>query len=207
MFSTSKKELRFYDYFVDATRDSCKAAELLDDLIRNYTDVPQKVRAIEDVEHVCDQHVHKILEQLNKSFITPIDREDIYEIAKELDSVTDYIEATAHRFTMFNVTAMREPALRLSSLVVRCAHAVHELMQELHCMKTSKTMKDRIIEINTIEEEGDKVYRDAITDLFVNEKDAIEVIKWKAIYEHLEWTLDACEDVANIVTGVVMKHA
>ncbi len=200
------KEEAFFDLFVETAEMACIAAKKLDDLTKNYCDVNAKVQAIEEVEHDCDQSVHDIIEQLNKSFVTPIDREDVNQIAKELDNITDSIESTAHRFKMFNVKNITEEAKILSGLIVTCTQELKEVMLELKHMKTSKTLTKKIIEVNRIEDEGDDIFRAAITTLFANEKDAVAVIKWKEIYELLENTLDACEDVANIVEGVVMKH-
>ncbi|MCX7921406.1 MAG: DUF47 family protein [Clostridia bacterium] len=207
MFRVTRKEEIFFDFFVSTADSACKAAEMLADLMTNYVNVQDKIKRIEETEHACDKQVHKILEQLNKSFITPIDREDIYLIAKELDTITDNIEATAHRFNMLNVKSIREDALKLAKLIVDCTKELKEVMAELKNMKNSKTLKEKIIEVNRIEDYGDTVFRTAMANLFVSEKDAIEVIKWKEIYEFLENTLDACEDVANTVEGVVMKHA
>jgi uncharacterized protein len=207
MFRKTAKEENFYKLFVEAAVCACEAAELLKDLMNNYSNVEQKITVIEDKEHECDNLVHKILEQLNKSFITPIDREDIYLIAKELDNITDAIEATAHRFSMLNVTSIREDAKKMADLIVDCITELKDVMEDLKNMKNSKVLREKIIEVNRIEDDGDTIFRNAVTQLFVSEKDAVEVIKWKEIYEYLENTLDACEDVANIVEGVVMKHA
>lgn len=208
MFRVTRKEEIFYDQFVETAELTCKAAEKLDDLINNYNvnELEQKISAIEDVEHDCDQSIHDIMQQLNKSFITPIDREDINQIAKEIDNITDDIEATAQRFKMFNVKEMTEDAKVLSRLIVVCTIELKNVMAEMKNMKTSKTLIKRIIEVNRLENEGDDAFRVAIAKLFANGMDAVEVIKWKEIYEYLENTLDACEDVANIVEGVVMKN-
>lgn len=207
MFRMTSKEGLFFDLFVDTATDTCQSAKLLEDLMISYTNVNEKIRAIEETEHKCDGHVHKMLELLNRSFITPIDREDIYLIAKEIDNITDAIEATAHRFKMFNVKAIREDAKKLARLIVQCTDELANVMAELKKMKTSKVLREKIIEVNRIEDEGDEIFRSAIQMLFVAETDPLEVIKWKEIYEYLENTLDACEDVANIIEGVVMKHA
>lgn len=207
MFRMTAKEAVFFDLFSDTAADTCKAARMLEELMRNYTDIPEKIRAIEEIEHKCDGHVHKMLEHLNRSFVTPIDREDIYLIAKELDNITDDIESTAHRFMMFNVTSIRPDALKMADMIIKCTEELMGVMSELKNMKTSKVLKDRIIEVNRIEDAGDDIFRNAMQSLFVNENDSLEVIKWKEIYEYLENTLDACEDVANIIEGVVMKHA
>lgn len=207
MFRITAKEGVFFDLFVDTAQDTCRAAKLLDELMNSLVDIPQKVRAVEEIEHKCDGHVHKMLEHLNRSFITPIDREDIYLIAKELDNITDFIESTAHRFKMFNVTSIREDAQKLSKLIIQCTEELTGVMSELKRMKTSKVLKDKIIEVNRIEDEADDIFRSAMQKLFTGDDSALEVIKWKEIYEYLENTLDACEDVANIVEGVVMKNA
>lgn len=207
MFRMTAKEAIFFDLFTDTAEDTCKAAKMLEDLMKDYVRIPEKVRAIEEIEHKCDGHVHKMLEHLNRSFVTPIDREDIHVIAKELDNITDNIESTAHRFKMFNVTSIRPDALNMAELIIKCTEELKGVMAELKNMKTSKVLTDRIIEVNNIEDAGDEIYRSAIQTLFTSETNALEVIKWKEIYEYLENTLDACEDVANIIEGVVMKHA
>ncbi len=207
MFMTSKREEVFFDMFVETADIICESAELLEDLMTNYTDVLEKVAKIEDKEHECDNIVHKILDLVNKSFITPIDREDIYIIAKEMDNITDSIEATAHRFKMMGVKEIIPDALELSKLIVPCTRELKGVMKELKFMKTSKTLQNKIIEVNRLEDVADEHFRNAVTNLFQCEKDPVKVIIWKEIIEYLENTLDMCEDVANIVEGVVMKHA
>jgi predicted phosphate transport protein (TIGR00153 family) len=207
MFTRTSKEERFFDYFIETSEIICKAASLLDDLTNNYVNVNEKIKSIEDTEHACDTIVHKILNELNKSFITPIDREDIYLIARELDNITDDIEAVAQRFNMFNVKEVRPEAIVLSNLVVNATKELKNVIIEMKNMKKSKTLEDKIIEVNNIEDEADSAFRDAMTNLFLAEQDAIEVIKWKEIIDFFENTIDACEDVANIIEGVVMKHA
>lgn len=207
MFRVTRKEEIFFDLFVETAENACKAAEMLEDLMLRYVDVDNKVKAIEVVENECDRHVHKILAQLNKSFITPIDREDIYLIAKELDNITDAIESTAHRFVMFGVKEITPQAVLLAKFIRESTQELKLLMGELKNMKTSKELSKKIVEVNRIEDEGDTIFRDAVRELFIGDKDSVEIIVWKEIYEYLENTLDACEDVADIVEGVVMKHA
>lgn len=207
MFRITAKEGIFFDLFAATAVDTCKAAKLLEDLMTDYENVDEKIAALEEIEHKCDGHVHKMLEHLNRSFITPIDREDIFEIAKELDNITDAIESTAHRFRMFNVKSIKEDAITVAKLITQCTEELAFVMSELKKLKTSKTLREKIIEINRIENVGDDIFRNAIKKLFLCEQDALEVIKWKEIYEYLENTLDACEDVANIVEGVAMRNA
>jgi predicted phosphate transport protein (TIGR00153 family) len=206
MFRVTSKEEKFFDMFVDTAENTCKAARQLHELMTNYTSIREKVNSIEETEHECDRHIHKIMKQVNSSFITPIDREDINEIAKMLDNITDAIEAVAHRFNMFNVESITQDAVKMVKLIVDCTQELKGVMAEMKNMKTSKTLQAKIIEVNRLEDEGDAIFRNAVAKLFVTKKDPVEVIKWKEIYELLENTLDACEDVANIVEGVVMKH-
>jgi predicted phosphate transport protein (TIGR00153 family) len=207
LFSLKKKEEIFYDLFDETVVKVVEAAEALDDLMNNYTDIIEKVCALKDIEHDCDVHIHKIMKALNASFITPIDREDIYMIAKEMDNIVDTIEEAANRFELFHVSVVREEAKIMGGLIVECVKELKVVVNEMRRMKRSKLLKVKIIEVNRIENEGDVVYRKAIKSLFENETNALEVIKWKQIYEFLEDSIDSCENVANILEGVVMKHA
>lgn len=207
MARISPKEDKFYDMFIDTANLICEAAEKLDDLLNNLDDVENKVRQIEEIEHKGDKQAHDILEQLNRSFITPLDREDIYLIAKQMDDIIDFIEATAHRFVMFNVTTATKDSLILGKLIVNSCKELISLMEELKNARKSTKLSEKIIEINRLEDEGDQIFRRAITTLFNGETSAIDVFKWHEIYDFIEQTLDACEEVANTVEGVVMKHA
>lgn len=207
MFRITPREKIFFDFFIETADKACLAAKKLDELVDNYTDVNSKVQAIKEVEHDCDKCVHNIFSQLNKSFITPIDREDIYEIAKVLDNITDFIESTAQDFTMFNVTSMTDEAKKFTSLIVNCTEELKCVMTELKDLKVSKILLEKIIEVNRIENEGDELYRASMAKLFSNGMDTKDILKWSVIYDSFENSLDACEDVANIVEGVVMKNA
>jgi predicted phosphate transport protein (TIGR00153 family) len=207
MFRITPKEEIFFSLFVETMEASCLAAEKLDALMSNYKNIEESIKEIEEIEHKCDHCVHQIFEQLNKSFITPIDREDIHLIAKELDNITDTIESTAHRFRMLNVREIREDAKKMAKLIVECTRELRDVMADLKNMRRSASLRAKIIEVNRLENEGDEIFRNAITNLFASSQDTMEVIKWKEIYEYLENTLDACEDVANTSEGVIMKHA
>jgi predicted phosphate transport protein (TIGR00153 family) len=206
MFRVTRKEEVFFDLFVETTDYACLAATKLNDLVNNYTDVSRKIEEIKTIEHECDQVFHNIMHQLNKSFITPIDREDINVIARDLDNITDTIEDIAHSFKMFNIKTIKKEAIVLADLILKSTNELRTMMLELKHMKTSKLLNPKVIEVNRLENEGDDIYRTAMAELFAEEKDALEVIKWKQIYELLENSLDACEEVANTVEGVVMKN-
>ncbi|WP_227762218.1 DUF47 domain-containing protein [Zhaonella formicivorans] len=207
MFKLTPKEDKFFDLFISSAHTMYKAAQLLKELVEDLKNGESKFKEIKEMERKGDQQLHEIFKELNKSFITPIDREDIYGIGKQMDDIADFIESTASRFIMFKVTAATEEAKTMSNLILNCTKELIDLMEELKVMKKSKKLTEKIIEINRIEEEGDALFRQAVTGLFSGNTPVIDVIKWKEIYERLEQTLDACEDVANIVEGVVMKHA
>lgn len=207
MFSLTPKEDKFYDYFIEIAKIAQRASNMLVEFIKDLENSEENHKKLKEIEHEGDKKQHEILQELNKTFITPFDREDIYLIAKDMDDVIDFIEATASRFVMLNVNNCTEEAEMLSRMIVKCCEELIALMEELKNMKTSKKLRNNIIEINRIEEEGDRVSRKAIRDLFRSNTEVIEIIKWREIYQYLEDTLDACEDVANVVEGVVMKNA
>ena len=207
MFSLTPKEDKFFELFVETANIAYKASNLLVEFLKDLDNAEENLKKIKEVEHEGDKKQHEILEQLNKTFITPFDREDIYLIAKDTDDIIDYIESTASRFVMLNVNNSTEEAELLSKMIVKCCEEIIILMQELKNMKSSKEISKKIIEVNRIEEEGDKVSRKAIMDIFRADMEVIEVIKWREIYQYLEDTLDACEDLVNVIEGVVMKNA
>lgn len=207
MFTSSKNELIFYDMFSSSMADICTAADKLSDLLHNYTDVDSKIAAIEALEHKCDVNVHTMLKKLNRAFITPLDREDIFLITKEMDDIADHIESVAYRFKLFSIRSISPVALEMTEMIISATAELKVIIDELRNMKTSKILHEKIVEVNRIENRGDAIYRDAIHDLFENEKDPFELIKWKEIYEYMEKTIDACETVANLVEGVVSKNA
>jgi len=206
MFNIAKKEDKFFDMFIEVGDAICESAKIFNELMKNYENLEEKVKSLEDKEHQCDVYVHEILELINRSFITPIDREDINLIAKELDNIVDAIESAAHRFCMFDIKEVRKEAIEMADLIVNCTDVLREALCELKNMKKSKLLSQKIIEVNRIEGVGDSIFRKAIKRLFKEESDSVEIIKWKEIFEFLEDTLDTCEDVANTIEGVVTKH-
>jgi len=207
MFSLSPKEDKFFELFRATAEIACEASLKLVDYMSDGEFSEEKNMEIKDIEHKGDKMQHEILKQLNKSFITPFDREDIYAIAKGLDDIIDHIEYTASRFIMLNIDKPTEEARELGDLIAQSCVEVKNVMEEMKSMKSSKELAAKIIEVNRLEEVGDKLSRKAIKDLFRSDKPVLEIIKWREIYEALENTMDACEDVANAVEGVVMKNA
>jgi len=206
MFGKSSKEQMFFDFFIEMSQHVSKAAIMLEDLMKNYVNVESKIKQIEQVEHECDTLVHRIMQHLNASFITPIDREDICAIAKQLDNIIDDIESTAHRFSVFDIRSVRSIAVEMAELIVKCTKELEFVISELKNMKKSRVLKDKLIEVNRLEGEGDAVFRQAVMSLFNSNTPTEEIIEWKEIFEYLENTLDSCEDVADVVEGIVTKH-
>ena len=201
------RDSRFFALFEEAAGNIVAAAGILLEIAGDPRQSTAKIRDLEEREHRGDELTHDIIAELNQAFITPIDREDIFLIAKEMDTIIDDIEATAHRYVMLGITETPEEAANLARMIVSSAGELMAIMKNLGKLKHIATDNKSIVEINRIEDDGDKVYRQAVKELYSGAHDALEVIRWREIYDHLEETLDALEDVANIVEGIAMKHA
>ncbi|MCH3964054.1 MAG: DUF47 domain-containing protein [Clostridium sp.] len=207
MFSFTPKEDKFYNLFIEDANIAYKAANLLVDFLYNLGDAEQNIENLKNIEHEGDKKQHEILKELNRTFITPFDREDIYSIAKGMDDIIDLIESTASRFVMLNVDVCTDEAKKLAGMILNCCSEIITIMEELKGMKATKKLSQKIIKVNGIEEKGDVISREAIKKIFRSNMKVIDIIKWREIYQYLEDTLDSCEDIANIVEGVVMKNA
>jgi len=201
------RDEKFFELFRQQAANVVEAAKLMRDLLEDYTDVDQKRLKIEKAESAGDEIAHHIMEKLNTTFITPMDREDIHALASALDDILDFIYATAQRLHLYGVKSIRNDAVALANVVLRAAEETAALTDEMEDLRNVKNLKSRWIEVNRLENEGDKISRQAIASLFEHEKDPIEVIKWKEVYEHLETAIDKCEDAANIVESVALKNA
>lgn len=207
MFSLSPRDDKFFDLFIENAHAIYEAALLFQDYVKDTTCLDEKLAEIKDLERLCDSQQHNILNELNKTFITPFDREDIYSISKKMDDIVDFIEASASRFVMFNVTSVNSQVILLADLVTKCCENVIKMMEQFKHMQNNDKLTEIIIEINKIEEEGDLIFRKAVRQLFVEDIPVLDVIKWREIYQYVENTIDACESVANIIEGVAMKNA
>lgn len=206
MFKLTHKEEDYYAMFGELADFAVEGAARLSTLVNNYRDLPAAIADIERIEHAADDRVHTINDQLNRSFITPIDREDIFLIAKKLDRIIDIMDSTVQRFTMYNVTVVAEDAKVLVAHIVKTVAAIADLVSHLKAHKPEKFNAAAKL-VDVLEDEGDDIYRAAIRRLFTESKDAVEVVKWKEIYEMLEKCIDACEDAAGILHGVVVKNS
>ncbi|WP_312642140.1 DUF47 family protein [Hydrogenoanaerobacterium sp.] len=205
----NKKDYNYYDMFVKMVDYSCQAAEMLHDVLTNFDadKLHDKITEMHNLEHGADMCKHDMMNKLVREFITPIEREDIMELAQELDEVTDNIEDVLLRVYMYNITAIRPEALEFSNVIVSCCKALKKAMEDFHNFRKSTTVQTSIIEINRLEEVGDKLYTESVRRLYVNCKDPIEIIAWTETLDRLEKCCDACEHAANVVESVIMKNS
>lgn len=207
MIGVKKKEDEFFQLLIEFSGKIVKAGEAFYDLIHNYDDVEDKVAGMKVLETECDMQQHKILAAIKASFVTPFDREDIHHIANEMDAIVDSLEEVANRFVVFDVKELTPACKDMTVLIMQAIRELEVLFKHLSEVKKNTVVKEQVIEVNRIENEGDLLYRKTLTELFRTEKDPIELIKWKHLYEQLEASLDSCEHVANIIEGVITKYA
>jgi predicted phosphate transport protein (TIGR00153 family) len=198
------REERFFDLFVEDAANVLGAARLLETMLRSYDALPRRAGEIRDAEHHGDELSHDIGHRLESTFVTPFDREDIHDLISALDDVLDLIEEVADTFVLYRVEAPTAAAIRQASIVVRQCEQLHEAL--LH-LQGYRNLEQYWVEVHRLENEGDQVTRAAIAGLFDEHHKPVEIIKWKEIYQLLEDTIDKCEDVANIIERITIKHA
>ena len=198
------REEAFFELFRKAAHNVIEGSLMLKDMMEDFRNPVEQARRIKDIEHVGDGITHEIARKLNQTFITPIDREDIHGLASALDDVLDLVEAVADRFVVFKVDKPTEPAIKLANILYQAAVAVGAGIDQLG--KPHAVLNECCVRVNSLENEADRVTRDAISTLFQQQQDPIAVIKWKEIYENFEEGTDRCEDVANILERIALKH-
>ena len=195
----------FFDLFTEVANRNKEAAQHLRDLFEAAPDRRTPiVEAIKRLEHEADQITHEVVNRLDRTFITPLDREDIHQLASDLDDVMDAMDGTARRAQIFRLGVAPQGVRRLAEVIQRMVGVLAEAVGRL---KKGDDVMRFCVEAKQLEEEGDAIYHEALGQLFEKEKDALEVIKWKEIYDNLEGTLDQAEDVANVVESITIKHA
>jgi predicted phosphate transport protein (TIGR00153 family) len=200
------KEVDFFEIFDRASLNVTKAASLLVELMEHFDNIEARVKEIYEVEQEGDILTHEIMKKLNKTFITPIDREDLYALSSRLDDVIDLIWSAADRIAVFKVRETTPEAISMSKDLLTTTEAIHKAIRKLKEKKYSH-VQEYCIEINRLENRVDRDFRDALGKLFDEINDPILIIKWKEIYEHLEDASDRCEDVANVLEAIVLKYA
>jgi predicted phosphate transport protein (TIGR00153 family) len=201
------KEINYFDVLITACSYSHQTSVKLNELMHDFTDIPRKASAIHDLEHKGDEEVHRMYDALHFAFITPIDREDLFGLIKSIDDITDHVEDVANRFDMFAIKEVRPDALTMGAKIEQATTLLMELVTEFKTHKRSRRINSLVRDVNTVEEEGDRLYRESVKRLFTTDVAEMDVIKWKDIYDDMENVLDACEDVANIIEGVIVKNS
>jgi predicted phosphate transport protein (TIGR00153 family) len=205
MFGLIPKDVKFFEMFKEMGIIITEGAELLRDMLNNFEDPVASQKRIKDVEHRGDHKTHEIIKTLNKSFVTPFDREDIYALSAALDDIIDLIDASAQRIVMYNVEKPTPESKELAFIILKGCQTIERALS--HMGGKFEHIAEHCMEVNSLENEADRVCREAISRLFDEEKDPIQLIKWKEIYETLEKATDKCEDAANILESVVVKNA
>jgi len=207
-FSFIPRDVGFYDLFEQETANIVVAAEKLVDLFDKYEDVEAKAKELKELEHEGDVITHKIIAKLHRTFVTPIDREDITQLVHSMDDIMDFIEAAGRTAFLYGITEPTERARELARIVLMMARKLNEVVPRLRRRDQYTWILKQCVEINTLENEADDVQHAALAELFeVCQLNTCDVIKWREIYDHLESATDRGEDVANVLEGIVLKHA
>ncbi len=204
-----KQDAFYFDTFVSAVDCACRAAEILDDTLNNFDpdDLDGRLAHIHEIENEADCKKHRLMEVLAKAFITPIEREDIILLSHNIDDLVDQIEDVMIRLYCNNVRTIRPDALETSKLLVKACDAVKAVMTDFSSLKLSKELREHIIEVNTLEEDADKLFISGLRELHTTCKDPVEVFVWHDMYRYLEHCMDTCEHVAETVESVLMKNS
>lgn len=204
----AKNDAYYFNTFSECASLASEAAEVLHTVLTKFNsdEIDEIMWKLHDVEHQADEKKHDMLSALLKAFITPIERDDIIKLSQAIDDITDSIEDVVIQINMDQVKLIRPDSIEFSELLIRCCKRVEELLHEFRNFKKSKLIKDIIIEINRLEEEGDQLYISVMKNLHATSKDPIEIIAWRDIYKAFENVCDSCEDVANIVESIVIGN-
>ncbi|HIV24653.1 MAG TPA: DUF47 family protein [Candidatus Scatomonas pullistercoris] len=205
---SKKSDMIYFDNFVACADCAVQAAKILERIVENFEPehLSEWIDEIHEVEHTADVKKHDLMEELMRAFITPIEREDIMSISQYLDDITDKIEDVVLRLYMCNVSSIRQEAVRFAKLVIRCCEMVKLSMEEFSNFKKSKELRQTLIEINRLEDEGDRLYMDSMRTLHSTSKDPVEIIVWRDVFKYLEDCVDACEHISDVVETVILKN-
>jgi predicted phosphate transport protein (TIGR00153 family) len=201
------REEKFFDHFNEAAKLMTLGAQVFCRMIEDLEHAEKYAEELREIESNADKVTHHIIELLHKTFITPLDREEIHQLITKMDDVIDFIEATSDRIFLFNMKTIPKHGHQLADICLKSAVAIESIVGKLENMKDSGHIIKTCVEINRLENEADQVLRNALATLFREENDAKEIIKLKEIYELLETVTDRCEDVANIIEGIVLEHS
>lgn len=204
-----KQNTYYFDSFVACAEDACAAANLLKGILEDFhpEKLSDQIDQIHEIEHRADVKKHEVMDVLAKEFIAPVEREDIIDLCHNIDEMTDRLEDVLLRIYINNVQSIQPEAIEMMTVIIKCCDAVKAMLEEFANFRHSKVLKDKVISINAMEEEADRLYISTMRKLHVECKDALQIIAWREIYDYLEKCADACEHVANVVESVVMKNS
>src|SRR5215469_10716626 len=206
MFNLLPRDTVFYDLFEGMSRHVVRSAEDLRQLAMGFPDISQHIQRIREEEHAADELAHQALDRLDRTFITPFDREDIHALVGELDDIIDDVDALAKRFPLFHIKQMEPIFLQQAGVLVSAAVTLDEAVHRLRKSRKLSELSDALIEIHHKESIGDDYHHAAMSRLFSGGIDTLEVIKWKELYDLLENAIDGCEDVGNTLERIVLKN-
>lgn len=206
-FKFLPKEFNFFDLFEKQVKYAVEAADYFKELVSKESIDEKSLENMHRLEHDGDEVTHEIFERLNKTFITPFDREDIHALAKELDDIVDMLYTIVNRLRVYNAKGGNKNLIEFASVIDESVHAVECAIKGLRDMKHMRSVTDSCVEVNRLENVGDSMRDAMLAELFETEKDPINLIKWKEIYQDAETVLDICEDVAHIVQNILVKQA
>ena len=198
------RDAKFYDMFAEVAKRMAESARMLHEGFKNWPSLEADVAKIKLLEHEADNLTHDIIDRIDRTFVTPFDREDIHALATALDDVVDLIDGASRRAIVFHISESRPHAVRLSEVLYRSALCIEDTVKK---MKDPKAVSAGRRQIKLLEEEGDGIYHEALDVLFMNATDAILVIKWKELYDKIEDAIDQCEDVGNVLQSISLKNA
>ena len=201
------KEEKFFELFAVQAAHNAEAAKLFREMALKWSRDTASFDRLREIEHEADITCHEIYDKLNRTFVTPFDREDIRELASELDTVVDLIESVGQRMYLYQINNSTEDLVRLTDILWQCTETVRKAVTELQIPEKSRRVMDYCIEVNRLENAGDQALGVAIGKLFTGKPDPLEVIKWKEIYETIEQAIDKCEDVAHTLETILVKQA
>lgn len=201
------KETSFFDFFEQHAALTVEGTKEFLSLVTTGANIETKAKRVSDIEHETDVITHRCVEALHKVFITPFDRDNIHRLITRMDDVMDFVEAAAERIALYELTVMTADVRDMADCLLRASQQVELAIKGLRNLKDPQSILKQCIDINRLENESDQILRRAVAKLFKEEKDPIMVIKWKEIYENLENAADRCEDVANIIEGVILEHS
>ena len=204
MLNLLPRDEKYFDRFSELAQRIHESAKILDEFFNGTSPVATVADRIKRLEHECDEISHEILRGIDRTFITPIDREDIHRLAVRLDDVIDLIDGSVRRLSVFNISTPTDPGRKLSGIIVR---VTAEMVEAVADLRKQKGVIEHCIRMKKRENEGDVAYQEAVATLFRDPTSPIEVIKWKDIYEHMEGCIDQCEAVAHVLESVVLKHS